>query len=133
MIVGDVRRTGSAIRPNVRFFGQLSDEHLGKMYTSCRVAIMPIRYGAGIKGKVLEAMYFGIPFVATSIALEGIEGIEDVIDPFNDEISFAQEVIRLLNSGEAANLAIEKCKEVISRHYTRAQALSICNRVLGED
>lgn len=38
----------------------------------CRVSIAPLRYGAGMKGKVGEAMASGLPVVATSVAAEGM-------------------------------------------------------------
>jgi GT2 family glycosyltransferase/Flp pilus assembly protein TadD/glycogen synthase/SAM-dependent methyltransferase len=38
----------------------------------CRVSIAPLRYGAGMKGKVGEALTNGLPVVATSIAAEGM-------------------------------------------------------------
>jgi len=39
----------------------------------CRVSVAPLRYGAGIKGKVGYAMSVGIPSIATSVAVEGME------------------------------------------------------------
>jgi glycosyltransferase involved in cell wall biosynthesis len=44
-----------------------------EVYTSARVAVAPIRTGAGLKCKVLDAMLHGIPAVGTSIAYEGID------------------------------------------------------------
>jgi GT2 family glycosyltransferase/glycosyltransferase involved in cell wall biosynthesis len=38
----------------------------------CRLSIAPLRYGAGVKGKVNMAMSYGLPVVATSIAVEGM-------------------------------------------------------------
>ncbi|HEX8563286.1 MAG TPA: glycosyltransferase [Flavobacterium sp.] len=39
-----------------------------------RVLLAPIRFGAGIKGKLLEAMQAGTPSVCTSVGAEGISG-----------------------------------------------------------
>ena len=38
----------------------------------CRLSIAPLRYGAGVKGKVNMAMSYGLPVVATPIAVEGM-------------------------------------------------------------
>ena len=38
----------------------------------CRLSVAPLRYGAGVKGKVNMAMSYGLPVVATSIAVEGM-------------------------------------------------------------
>jgi len=39
---------------------------------ACRLAVAPLRYGAGVKGKVNMSMSFGQPVVATPIAIEGM-------------------------------------------------------------
>ena len=39
---------------------------------SCRLSVAPLRYGAGVKGKVNMAMSYGLPVVATGVAIEGM-------------------------------------------------------------
>jgi glycosyltransferase involved in cell wall biosynthesis len=50
-------------------------EDLMPYYTGSVLSIAPLRYGAGVKGKVNEALSFGLPVVGTSAALEGM-GLE---------------------------------------------------------
>mmetsp|Transcript_21118 Transcript_21118/g.35983 ORF Transcript_21118/g.35983 Transcript_21118/m.35983 type:complete len:753 (+) Transcript_21118:1716-3974(+) len=57
---------------NVKFHGSLSDEQLHGMYNSVRYSLAPLLAGAGVKGKVNQAMALGVPIVATSIAVEGM-------------------------------------------------------------
>jgi hypothetical protein len=47
-------------------------EDLDTLLDRMRVSVAPLRYGAGIKGKIASAMSVGLPVVATSIAIEGI-------------------------------------------------------------
>jgi glycosyltransferase involved in cell wall biosynthesis len=42
--------------------------------SDARVLVAPIRFGAGLKGKLLEAMQYGTPSVTTSIGAESING-----------------------------------------------------------
>ena len=56
--------------------GFVSDEELERLYATCRVVVVPLRYGAGVKGKVLEALYNGAPVITTSIGAEGIPFVE---------------------------------------------------------
>jgi glycosyltransferase involved in cell wall biosynthesis len=42
-------------------------------FENARIMVAPLRYGAGVKGKVLEAMSYGLPVVTTSIGAEGID------------------------------------------------------------
>jgi len=54
----------------VRMLGWVQD--LTPVYAATRVVIAPLRYGAGIKGKVGEAAMQGVPVVCTSVAVEGM-------------------------------------------------------------
>ena len=58
--------------PNIRVHGFVED--LTPFYDSCRAAVAPIRFGAGVKGKVTQAMGRGLPVIATQIAVEGMPG-----------------------------------------------------------
>jgi len=62
----------------------------------CRLAVAPLRYGAGIKGKVNMSMSRGQPVVATPMAVEGMfaQSGRDVLVAESAE-DFAAEVIRL--------------------------------------
>lgn len=47
-------------------------ESLTQAFAEARVALAPLRFGAGIKGKVSDAWWHGLPVVGTSIAAEGM-------------------------------------------------------------
>ena len=63
--------------------------------TSSRLSIAPLRYGAGVKGKVGEALAHGLPVVTTSIGSEGMDLVdgEDVLVADGAE-AFASAVVR---------------------------------------
>jgi O-antigen biosynthesis protein len=46
---------------------------LGDVLNKLRLTVVPLRYGAGIKGKVLESFAHGLPCVMTEVAAEGLE------------------------------------------------------------
>ena len=90
---------------NIKFAGKISDERLKELYLSSKIAIAPLRFGAGVKGKVVEAMYYGVPIVSTDFGVEGlIPGFEDFITVSNTEISFSNSVLNLYND----NISLEK-------------------------
>jgi len=47
-------------------------EDLTPLLDKMRISVVPLRYGAGIKGKIGSAMAVGLPVVATSLAIEGM-------------------------------------------------------------
>ncbi len=82
---------------NIKVLGGVSDAELNGLYEEAKLAIIPLRYGAGVKGKTIEALYHGVPIVSTSIGLEGIKGIEQLATPQDEAADFATEVIALYN------------------------------------
>ena len=57
--------------PNVRCEGEVND--LAAFYDGLRVAIAPLRFGAGVKLKTVQALQHGVPIVCTSIGAEAID------------------------------------------------------------
>ena len=45
---------------------------LGALFDACRLSVAPLRYGGGVKGKIVSSMSYGVPTVATKIAAEGM-------------------------------------------------------------
>ncbi len=62
--------------PDVIVTGHVPD--LAPFYAASRLALAPLRFGAGVKGKVLEAMSYGLPVVMTPVAAEGTHANPDV-------------------------------------------------------
>lgn len=74
-------------------------EELNLLLDKMRVSVAPLRYGAGIKGKIGSAMAVGLPVVATSIASEGMSltNGENILVADSAE-DFAAAVTRLYES-----------------------------------
>ena len=56
----------------LNIISNISIENLDKLYSETKLAVVPLRVGAGVKGKTIEAMSKGVPIVGTFIAFEGI-------------------------------------------------------------
>jgi O-antigen biosynthesis protein len=81
-------------RNGVTAHGRVED--IDPWMANSRIALAPLRYGAGVKGKVNTAMSHGLPVVGTSIAAEGMrlcDG-ENVLLADNAQ-AFADAVLRL--------------------------------------
>jgi glycosyltransferase involved in cell wall biosynthesis len=53
-------------------------EELVPLLAAARVAVVPVRYGAGLKLKTIEAMAYGLPVVSTELGAEGLHAADGV-------------------------------------------------------
>ena len=103
---------------NIILEGFLSDEELAEMYKTCRIAVVPLRYGAGVKGKVVEAAYYQIPMITTSI---GGEGLDDTIGAFqmrDDAVEMAKLISDLYEDFDALKEMSDAGKAFILKYFT---------------
>lgn len=57
--------------PGIVFDGYVAD--LDGVFHHCRLSVAPLRFGAGIKGKIGTSLSYGVPCVATPVAAEGMQ------------------------------------------------------------
>ena len=57
----------------IEFEGAVSDDRLAELYGCTRLSLAPLPYGAGLKGKVVEALSWGHRVVGSAYAFEGLE------------------------------------------------------------
>lgn len=87
--------------PSVTVTGWLSDTELTALYNRCRVAAVPLRFGAGVKGKVLEALQHGLPTVVTPVGAQGLPELDTVAPIFETAEGFACALLTLLRDDTA--------------------------------
>ncbi len=80
------------------FKGFVSDEELERLYDETKMVVVPLRYGAGVKGKVVEALYNGCAIVTTSVGAEGIPRAGHVLHVEDTEDGFAKTVLDLYDN-----------------------------------
>ena len=99
---------------------------LREVFDRVRVFVAPLRYGAGLKGKVGQSMSFGVPVVGTSIAFEGfslVDHQEGIIA--NDPNSFAQSVVKLFVDSDLWLSISTQAWQVIEQRFS-TQAVRQC-------
>lgn len=80
--------------PNVVFVGRLKT--MVPLYAAAKIVVIPIIEGAGMPVKTAEALSYGRPIVATSVALRGLEGDVGGVVVANDPTDFASAIRDLL-------------------------------------
>ena len=73
IVTNEIKYIKNLESKNIKILCKLSDEDLHNLYQKTRIAVAPLRFGAGVKGKVVEAAYNQIPMVTTSIGAEGLD------------------------------------------------------------
>ncbi|MCW2539773.1 MAG: glycosyl transferase family 2 [Frankiales bacterium] len=116
-------------RPGVRIHGFVSD--LNAMYAQCRVATAPLRFGAGVKGKIGESISHGVPTVATTLATEGMHLVpgEDVLAA-DGAAEFAAHIVLLLTEDSMWRRISESAKATIADRFSPQAARAILADVL---
>lgn len=116
--------------PRVAVLGHVPN--LTASYAEARVSVNPLRFGAGVKGKIIASLAVGLPVVTTPIGNEGIrlqDGVEALIGDTAEAI--AAHVATLLDDdARCAGLAAAGAA-VIARRFSRDSARSALAEALG--
>ena len=102
-------------------------------FENCRVFISPLRYGAGMKGKIGQSMAYGLPVVTTTIGAEGIglvDGENALIS--DDPKEFAEATIRLYEDEKLWHKLSKRSMEHIDANYSKRAFGRRIERILGD-
>jgi GT2 family glycosyltransferase len=130
-LIGDIPE---AARPSLatagaQIHGRVAD--LTPWMEGCRIALAPLRYGAGVKGKVNMAMSHGLPVVATGIAAEGMQLRDgDEILLADDAEGFAAAVLRLHDDEALWHHLSEYGLRNVHEHFSFEAARATLRRIL---
>ncbi|GAA5070544.1 methyltransferase domain-containing protein [Lysobacter panacisoli] len=80
----------------VEVTGYVDDAELMRRYRGARVAVVPLRFGAGVKSKVVEALQQGLPLVTTSVGAQGLPGVDRVCEIHDTPAPLASAIVSLL-------------------------------------
>jgi GT2 family glycosyltransferase len=97
----------------------------------CRLSIAPLRYGAGIKGKINTAMSYGLPVVATSVAVEGMHlrsGQDAMVADMPAD--FAAAILRIYDDAALWTKLSSNGLENVRQHFSFDAARASLKRIL---
>lgn len=120
IIVGSnpTEKVKSLASKNIIVTGFVTDEELKEYYSNCRVCVIPLRYGAGVKGKTIEAIYNKIPIVSTSIGVEGLDEIENYISVANNSEDFVDKVLEYYENDKLVADDVLKYHEYLNKYFS---------------
>ena len=98
----------------------VSDEALLEYYRTVGVAVAPMRFGAGMKGKVIEALHHGLPLVTTPVGAQGLEAVEQIIPVSFDANVIADAIVRLMEDDDYWQAVAAGGREYANARFSRA-------------
>jgi len=103
-------------------------------YELARMSVNPLRYGAGVKGKIVASLRSGVPVVTTSIGNEGI-GLRDGIDGFISDSpeGLAERIIALYEDDSLCARLADAGRSVVRRRFSLIRARKVLLEILGMD
>ena len=118
-----------AREPGVVVHGHVPD--ITPYMDGARLALAPLRYGAGVKGKVNLSMAHGQPVVATTCAVEGMH-LRDGHDVLvaDDARGFADAVVRAYTDEALWNTLARNGLDNVARHFSLDAGREVVRRVL---
>ena len=130
-IGGDVPAAIAALagEPGVEIHGYVAD--LAPYMDGARIAVAPLRFGAGVKGKINLSMAHGQPVVATHCAIEAMH-LEDGVNVLvgDDAADFADAVVRLYGDAELWQRLAERGRINLQQHFSLDAGREVVRRVL---
>ena len=104
--------------PGIEILGFVQD--MDSLLAQSRISIAPLRYGAGVKGKINQAMSHGLPVVATPVAVEGMDLTHgEHVLVADTPAGYAQEIIRLYNDPVLWQQLVDGGKANVSKTFSR--------------
>jgi autotransporter passenger strand-loop-strand repeat protein len=110
-------------RPGVVLVGAVAD--LGSVFDRVRLTVAPLRFGAGVKGKVLDSLASGVPCVMSPVAAEGLALPSSLSALVGEDAAAIAGLIQLLHGDEAAHReAASAGRSLIREQHSEAAVLA---------
>jgi len=109
-------------------------EHLPALLAQVRLTVAPLRFGAGLKSKVLDSIAAGVPCALTPVAAEGMplsRLLQSTVGRSADEL--AAIILQLHDSAEANRRIAAAGRRLVARHYTEEAIVAGLAAVLERD
>ncbi|WP_440903312.1 glycosyltransferase [Catenovulum sp. SX2] len=125
--------------PKQRFLVKGWADDANTVVANARICLAPLRFGAGLKGKLFEAMQLGTPSVTTSVGIEGYfdsaVAVDDICNIYwpgavaDDAESFANKAVELYNNQVLWQAAQDKTWDMLQRFRESCFLPEFCARV----
>lgn len=113
---------------SIELFQNVRD--ISKHILSTRISFCPQRFGSGVKTKILESLYLGIPVVTTPTGAEGIPNAEEIMYIGHSEEDLVETVLSLLDEPLQARDRVARGSEIVRNHFNRDLVMTQWTRLI---
>ena len=106
-------------------------ESVTQVYSKAKLLLAPIPYGAGLKGKLFEAMQLGLPSITTKMGAEAMNGNLDWNGYItSDETDFVEKAVELYTDKSLWETAQKNGYEILEKRFKKEVfATDFMNRI----
>jgi len=108
---------------NVRFTGFVSDDEMNALMNKVRLNVVPLRFGAGVKGKIVESVYQKLPVFTTPVGAEGIPSTPMIT--VSDTQDFTDNLIKLYNDIPHLDAAAKTAGDFLRENYSEEVMIEV--------
>ncbi len=139
--LGEIKTYIIGSNPTAQVLGLASDsvivtgfvQDISGYFDKVRLSVAPLRYGAGVKGKVNMSMSFGVPVVATPIAVEGMHltrGHDVIIGDSAEKLS--EGIVELYRNRDVWEKISSNGLINVEKHFSRRVARQSLDRIIKQ-
>lgn len=108
----------ASVTDRISVTGFVTDQELDSRYSCAKVAVAPLRFGGGMKGKVLEALRHGVPCVTTSVGVQGLSHAADFMLGYDQPADFAARLVELMDCPEEWSRVSQEGLRFMSEYFS---------------
>lgn len=105
-------------------------KEIDNLFTSAKAMVAPLRYGAGVKGKIGQALEYQLPVISTKIGVEGMKltpNIHALVTEISDPEAFANYILDIYSNEKKWTELYEGSKDGLQYFSTENQEKNIKN------
>ncbi|MDX3934241.1 glycosyltransferase [Stenotrophomonas sp.] len=116
---------------DIEVTGYVNDAALEERYRRARVAVAPLRFGGGVKGKVLESLQYGLPCVTTSVGMQGLADASSFMQVADAPEPMAARILALLRDDAHWSQVSSAERAFIRRYYSHDALWRVLSAAIG--